>query len=120
MSGRLQSMTGYGKAEAVGQGYSVTVEIKSVNNRFLEFQARTSRSLLHLEPRLKQELAKHLARGSVTCHVQYDSEAPGAGGLALNEPMFKAYAAALKEAQERLGPGCIIDVAGLLKVPDMV
>ena len=54
MSGRLQSMTGYGKAESVGDGWSVTVEIKSVNNRFLEFQARTSRNLMHLEPRLKQ------------------------------------------------------------------
>jgi uncharacterized protein (TIGR00255 family) len=116
----MQSMTGYGKAEAVGEGWSVTVELKSVNNRFLEFQARTSRNLLHIEPRLKQELAKHITRGSVTCHVQYDAAGAGGGELALNEPVFRAYAAALKEAQSRLGPGCVIDVAGLLKVPDIL
>jgi uncharacterized protein (TIGR00255 family) len=114
-----QSMTGYGKAESVGKGYSVTVELKSVNNRFLEFQARTSRDLLHLEPRLKQELGRHLSRGSVTCHVQYDSSGPGATGLALNEGVFAAYAALLKEAQARLGGGTI-DLADLLKLPDVV
>lgn len=114
-----QSMTGYGKAEAVGKGYSVTVELKSVNNRFLEFQARTSRDLLHLEPRLKQELGRHVSRGSVTCHVQYDSTGPGATGLALNEGVFAAYAALIKEAQARLGAGTI-DLADLLKIPDIV
>jgi len=65
----VQSMTGYGKAEAIGEGYSVTVEFKSVNNRFLEFQIRTSKNILHLEPKLKQELGKHVTRGSVSCHI---------------------------------------------------
>src|SRR5262245_51424774 len=116
----MQSMTGYGRAETVGEGYSVTVELKSVNNRFLELQVRTSRALLHLEPRLKQELGRHVSRGSVTCHVQYETAGAAAGAPALNEPLFRAYAAAMKEAQARLGAGCVIDVAGLLKVPDML
>ena len=114
-----QSMTGYGKAEAVGAGYSVTVELKSVNNRFLEFQVRASRNILPLEPKLKQELGKHIARGSVSCHVQYDSDGPGTGGIALNEPVFKAYVALIQDAQKRLGGGTV-DVADLLKVPDMI
>jgi uncharacterized protein (TIGR00255 family) len=116
----VQSMTGYGKAEAVGAGYTVTVELKSVNNRFLEFQIRASKSILHLEPKLKQELGKHLSRGSVTCHVQYDSEGPGSGGLALNEPVFRAYSAVIKDAQARLGTPTTLDIADLLKIPDMV
>lgn len=115
-----QSMTGYGKAEAVGAGYAVTVELKSVNNRFLEFQARTSRDLLHLEPRLKQELGKHVARGSVTCHVQYDSAGPSAAGLAFNPAVFAGYEALIQEARDRLGSGCTVDLADLLKLPDMV
>lgn len=114
-----QSMTGYGKAEAVGAGYSVTVELKSVNNRFLEFQVRASRNILPLEPKLKQELGKHISRGSVSCHVQYDSDGPGAGGIALNERVFKAYVALIQDAQKRLGGGTV-DVADLLKVPDMI
>jgi uncharacterized protein (TIGR00255 family) len=113
-------MTGYGKAEAVGDGWSATVELKSVNNRFLEFQVRASKNILPLEPRLKQELGKHLARGSVSCHVQYESSGPGAGGVALNEPVFRAYAGVIQEAQKRLGAGATIGIAELLKLPDMV
>lgn len=113
-------MTGYGKAETVGAGYTVTVELKSVNNRFLEFQIRASKSILHLEPKLKQELGRHLSRGSVTCHVQYDSEGPGGSGLALNEPVFRAYSAVIKDAQARLGTPTTLDIADLLKIPDMV
>jgi uncharacterized protein (TIGR00255 family) len=116
----VQSMTGYGKADAVGTGYSVTVELKSVNNRFLEFQVRASRNILPLEPKLKAELGKHISRGSVSCHVQYESEGPGSGGLALNEPVFKAYSAVIKDAQARLGAPTTIDIADLLKLPDML
>jgi uncharacterized protein (TIGR00255 family) len=115
-----QSMTGYGKAEAVGNGYSVTVELKSVNNRFLEFQVRSSKNILPLEPRLKQEIGKHLARGSVNCHVQYDSSGPGAGGLSFNEPVFRSYAGLILEAQKRLGLGTVVDLADLLKLPDLL
>ncbi|HKP97799.1 MAG TPA: YicC/YloC family endoribonuclease [Fibrobacteria bacterium] len=116
----VQSMTGYGKADAVGAGYSVTVELKSVNNRFLEFQIRASKSILHLEPKLKTELGKHVSRGSVTCHVQYESDGPGGGGLALNETMFKAYSSVIRDAQARLGTPTVLDIADLLKIPDMV
>jgi uncharacterized protein (TIGR00255 family) len=116
----VQSMTGYGKADAVGAGYSVTVELKSVNNRFLEFQIRASKSILHLEPKLKTELGRHLSRGSVTCHVQYESDGPGGAGLALNEPVFKAYSAVIRDAQARLGTPTVLDIADLLKIPDMV
>ncbi|MDB5103065.1 MAG: hypothetical protein JWP91_754 [Fibrobacteres bacterium] len=116
----IQSMTGYGKAEAMGSGYSVNVELKTVNNRFLEFQIRAPKSIMHLESKLKQELGKHVTRGSVTCHVQYDSEGPGGAGLALNEPVFRAYTAVIKDAQARLGMPTTLDIADLLKIPDMV
>ena len=115
-----QSMTGYGKAESVGDGFTVTVELKSVNNRFLEFQCRTSKNILHLETRLKQELGKHLSRGSVTCHVQYDSIGAAGNPLALNEPLFTAYTEVIRQAQSRLGVGTVLDVTDLLKVPDMI
>jgi uncharacterized protein (TIGR00255 family) len=116
----VQSMTGYGKADAVGAGYTVTVELKTVNNRFLEFQIRAAKSILHLEPKLKTELGKHISRGSVTCHVQYESDGPGGGGLALNETVFKAYSAVIRDAQARLGTPTVLDIADLLKIPDMV
>lgn len=116
----IQSMTGYGKADKVGTGYSVTVELKTVNNRFLEFQIRSPKSILPLEPKLKTELGKHISRGSVTCHVQYESEGPGGGGIALNESVFKAYTSVIRDAQSRLGMPTVLDIADLLKIPDML
>lgn len=116
----VQSMTGYGKAEMIGDGYSASVELKSVNNRFLEFQIRTSKNILHLEPKLKQELGRHISRGSVTCHVQYESQGPGSAGLALNEPVFRAYTALITEAQKRLGAGAVVNISDLLKIPDII
>jgi uncharacterized protein (TIGR00255 family) len=115
-----QSMTGYGKAESVGEGYSVTVELKTVNNRFLEFQVRTSRDLLHLEPKLKSELGRHISRGSVTCHVQYDSAGPSGSGLALNEPVFRAYEGVIAQAKARLGATATVSISDLLKLPDIL
>ncbi len=112
-------MTGYGKSEYVGQGYSITVELRTVNNRFLEFQIRSSKNVLPLEAKLKQELGKHIARGSVSCHIQYDSEGPSGAGLVLNEPVFRAYAAVLAEIQKRLGAGSVVNVSDLLKVPEL-
>ena len=116
----MQSMTGYGRAEAAGEGYSVAVELKSVNNRFLEFQCKTSRNILHLEPRMKQALGNHVARGSITCHVQYDSFDSSQTGFALNEPLFTAYVEMAKTMQARLGAYATLDVASLLKIPEMV
>lgn len=113
-------MTGYGKADAVGAGFSVTVELKSVNNRFLEFQIRAPKGILQLEAKLKTELGRHLSRGSVTCHVQYESNGPGGGGLALNENVFKAYSVVIRDVQTRLGTPTVLDIADLLKIPDMV
>ncbi len=116
----LQSMTGYGKAEVVGDGYSVSVEMKSVNNRFLELQIRTSKNLLHLEPKLKQELGVFISRGSISCHIQYDSRGPSSTGFTLNESVFLAYAEIIKKTQKRLGPSAVVNVSDLLKLPDII
>ncbi len=116
----VQSMTGFGKAEIVGEGYTATVELKSVNNRFLEFQVRTSKNILALESKLKQDLGKHISRGSISCHIQYDSVGPGSAGVALNESVFSAYALLIKTAQSRLGPTAVVNISDLLKLPDII
>ncbi len=116
----VQSMTGFGKAEIVGEGYTATVELKSVNNRFLEFQVRTSKNILALESKLKQDLGKHISRGSISCHIQYDSVGPGSAGVTLNESVFSAYALLIKDAQSRLGPTAVVNISDLLKLPDII
>lgn len=116
----VQSMTGYGRGDEVGDGFSVTVELKSVNNRFLEFQIRSSKTLLHIEPKLKQELSKHITRGSLTCHIQYETQGQNNSGLRFNEPVLRAYTALVKEAQKHFGESATLNISDLLKVPDIL
>jgi uncharacterized protein (TIGR00255 family) len=115
-------MTGYGRAETHETGYSVSVEIKSVNNRFLDFQCRAPRDLLHLEQVLRKELGGFVTRGSINCHVHYEVHGAAAGAaLTLNEPLFKAYADLARRMAGEIGAGYAqVNVADLLKLPDLV
>jgi uncharacterized protein (TIGR00255 family) len=115
-------MTGYGRAETHETGYSVSVEIKSVNNRFLDFQCRAPRDLLHLEQVLRKELGGFVTRGSINCHVHYEVHGAAACAvLTLNDPLFKAYADLARRMAGEIGAGYAqVNVADLLKLPDLV
>jgi uncharacterized protein (TIGR00255 family) len=116
----LQSMTGYGRAEESAASYSINVELKSVNNRFLDFQCRVPRELLHLEPLLRRELGSFISRGSVTCHVNYETHGAAATQVSLNEPLFQAYTTLMQRMTRDLGPQAQANLADLLKIPEMV
>lgn len=116
----IQSMTGYGRAENQGADFNVSVEIKSVNNRFLEFQCRNSKELIHLEPHFKTELGKHIQRGSVTCHLHYESQSPSAGGVGLNQSLFRAYLQVIETMRASIGDKVSLHVGDLLRIPDLV
>ncbi len=116
----VRSMTGYGRAEESAAAYGVTVEMKSVNNRFLEFQCRASQDQLYLEPLLRAEIGNYVARGSVTCHVHYQRHGSGANGVTLNADLFAAYVRLTQQAARAVGSDARVNVVDLLRVPDMV
>ena len=119
----LKSMTGYGRAEADDGAHVVSVEIKSVNNRYLDFQCRGPRELLNLDNVLRKELGAYVTRGSVTCNVNVVARGATAGAdISLNEPLFAAYVALAKRMGTALGgdPSLKIGPADLLRIPDMV
>jgi uncharacterized protein (TIGR00255 family) len=117
----LKSMTGYGRAEATDDLHTISVEIKTVNNRYLDFQCRGPRELLNLDNVLRKELGDFVTRGSVTCNVNVDTRVVAAQslGVALNEPLFNAYVALAKRMSGALGGGQI-GPADLLRIPGMV
>jgi len=117
----LKSMTGYGRAESSDDLHTISVEIKSVNNRFLDFQCRGPRELLNLDNVLRKELGDYVTRGSVTCNVNVETRvaAGTTPGLALNDELFNAYVALGKRMAETLG-GPAPTAADLLRVPGMV
>ena len=79
------SMTGYGRAEAVVNGRDITVEIKAVNHRYLEFSSRLPRSLGFIEDKLKAQVQSRIARGKVEVSVTVAEQKGSASRVTLNE-----------------------------------
>ena len=65
----IKSMTGYGSAKAVVDGLEISVELKSVNNRYLDTSVRIPRSFLFAEEAIKSRIQSHISRGKVDVFV---------------------------------------------------
>jgi len=100
----MRSMTAFGRAEAVFDGGSVTVELRSVNSRFLDCGVRIPRILGALEPRVKPYLqARGILRGKVDVTVTVDFAAEQEGALALDRAAAAEYVAALRDLRDTFG-----------------
>lgn len=104
----LKSMTSFGRGVAAGANFKLTVELKSVNNRYLEVVTHSPRLLLFLEQAMKSQVAKFAARGKVDVFVQLENLGERTPRLKTD----KALAAAYLEAAQ--------DLAGALKQPLVV
>ena len=91
----MLSMTGYGRATADRDGRQLTVELKSVNHRFLDLAFRIPRNLAFLEEDARREIGSRLARGHVDVFLTYRNLRTDARTVAIDTALFDAYAAAL-------------------------
>jgi uncharacterized protein (TIGR00255 family) len=98
---RPLSMTGYGRGEVSG-AKSWTVEIRSVNHKFLDLSIKIPRRYLGLEERIKKELGAHYNRGHVDVYVNPGAEAGDAIRLAANLPLARDYYRCLETIRQDL------------------
>ena len=87
----IKSMTGYGSAKGTVEGLEIHVELKSVNNRYLDASVRLPRSFLFAEEAVKARVQKHISRGKVDVFVNVDSSAAGDMTVKVNEGLAKGY-----------------------------
>ncbi len=80
----IRSMTGFGRGEATEQGVVATVEIKSVNNRYLEISPRMPRDLGRFEGKLRELLRKRLERGKLNVNVSLERAAGAPSGMTVD------------------------------------
>lgn len=92
-------MTGYGHSEYLGEDYQITVDIKSVNHRFLDTQIRLPREYHQSESDIKKLLKEHLSRGRVECFVTVTKESINTKGLKINWDMLDSLVKELGEAE---------------------
>jgi len=116
----LNSMTGFGKSETVIDGRKIRVEMKSVNNRFLDVNIRQPRFMLSYEDMVRQYLKKSLIRGRVDVFINYSSEREDSKTVTIDMALIGAYVKAAKQISEETGVENDLSVTQLMRMPDTV
>ncbi|MBX7218872.1 MAG: YicC family protein [Blastocatellia bacterium] len=114
----MKSMTGFGKGGFEGEDFSLQVEIRTVNNRFLDIHARLPQELNGLEAKTKKQIQSALKRGRVdvtvtltqTLEVRYD----------VNLPLIRGYVSALRQAQEATSVEGTLDLSLIARLPGAI
>ncbi len=89
-------MTGYGRAVKTLNGREITVELRSVNNRFLDCNVKIPRAYSYAEDAVKQAVKEQVARGKVDVFVTVSANAEDAVKISLNRPIVEGYLTALR------------------------
>ncbi len=116
----MQSMTGYGSARTERDGREITVEIKSVNHRFLDLAFRMPKGLLFLEDVLRRGIGGRVDRGHLEVFVTYKNRRSDAVSLSVNAPLAALYRDAVKKLGEALGCSDDCGTAYYASVPEVL
>ena len=101
--GKLLSMTGYGSAKDSVEGQEITVELKSVNNRYLDCSVRLPRNFLFAEDTVKQAVSAGVSRGKVDVFVSAQASQDSGTVVSVNEELARGYRDAVARIAETLG-----------------
>lgn len=115
----MLSMTGYGRAAQDVDGRQLTVELKSVNHRFLDISFRMPRNLMFLEDEARKQIGERLARGHVDVFMTYRNQRSDARQVSVDRALFDAYAASL-EALADSGVRDDRSLMGIARMPDVL
>ena len=116
----IKSMTGYGGAKGSAEGLSVSIELKSVNNRYLDVSVKLPRTMLFAEEPIKAAVGRHISRGKVDVFVTVDQSSSDDMEVRVNEPLLKGYIEALSSAAEKFGLQNDMTVMSLCRLPDVL
>ena len=86
----IKSMTGYGSAKGNAAGFEISVELKSVNNRYLETSVRMPRSFLFAEEAVKSTVQRHISRGKVDVFINVSAVGVDDVKVSVNEEVDSA------------------------------
>lgn len=116
----IQSMTGYGASTQASDNYKVTVELKSLNSKYLEVQLKLPRAYMKYEHKLRAHLGKQLERGKVLVLLNVDVVNADKNKLNISTSRVQGYYKELKALQEQLSLPGDIDLNFLLHLPDVI
>lgn len=115
----ITSMTGFGRGESSSGGYQVTVEVKTLNSRYLDISVRMPQSIHDKEIDLKELVQQFLSRGKVNLNINVNRSKDSDPGIKLNEELVKSYSGILKDLRSAAGIGEPVTVRDLLQFSDI-
>ncbi len=114
----MKSMTGFGRGSTTGLNFNVTVDLKTVNNRFLDVHLRTPIELSSIEPLVRRQISEGLSRGRVDASVTLDRTSEIV--YELNRPMIAGFIEALRSMQQEFKLAGEPDVNVLARLPGVM
>ncbi len=116
----IKSMTGYGSAKGTAAGLALSVELKSVNNRYLDVSVKLPRALLFAEEPIRSAVAKHISRGKVDVFISADASESDSMEVRVNKALLRGYIDALSAAGNEFGLDNDMSLMSLCRLPDVL
>ena len=116
----IKSMTGYGRARELLNKRDITVEVRSVNNRYLDCTVKMPRMYAFAEDTVKQHVQKAISRGKVDVFITVDASAADVAKVTVNRELAAQYAAALQELAGVCGTESHVTPEQLSRFPDVL
>ena len=115
----IKSMTGYGRAVETVNGREFTVELRSVNNRYLDCSVRLPRVLSFAEDAVKQAVKRSVSRGKVDVFISLRTEGGEEARVSLNEAVLEGYLSAMRQMVTQHGVADDISVSAVSRLPEV-
>lgn len=117
---KLKSMTGFGRAEVSNDQYRLSVEVKSVNSRFLDLSIKMPKKFNALEANIRNTVKEYISRGKVDLFITYESFSEKGKALRLDLPLAKEYLESMRTLVAALGVEDNVKVTNLAALPDVL
>ena len=112
-------MTGYGRAVQTIDGREITVELRSVNNRYLDCTVKLPRMFSFAEDSVKNRVKAAVSRGKVDVYIGVNAVQTADVQVAVNRPVLESYLAALRQIETEYGVRDDVTVMSLARLPDV-
>ena len=114
----MKSMTGFGRGAVTEANFNVSVELKTVNNRYLDLNLRLPHELQTLEAPIKKLISNRLSRGRIEVYLNYERATEIQ--YELNRPLISGYLSALKELQDEFQLNGEPDLNSIARLPNVL
>ena len=114
------SMTGYGRGVFSNEDYSVTIDLKSINHRYLELYFKIPKSYSFLEDKLRREISGKISRGKVEISLTIEQLSPINDQVELDHSFLRSYLKVIRELKENYGIEGEVDLKTIITLPELL